>query len=196
MRIDRKRVALEFTSIVVAVILAMSLSEMRQNYLNKRLAQRSFNSIIAEVQSNQDELKGDSVKLSKDLNFIKKWVSDVKNDVEHESFSTTFSLSFLSESARDVAETNQSLTHLSNEQNLAIAEVYATHDFYAQQGSKMFDLMGEMISNMGESDAKKLLPHVQALKFHMNLIFSTVKAYLEESKEFLSQYATDLPTSH
>ncbi len=188
MRIDRRRVALEFTSIVIAVVLAMSLSEMRQNHLNRKLAAESFNNIITEIEENRQELRNDSAKLAKDLQFISKWISDVKEGVEHESFSTNFSFSFLGKSAREVAKSNQSLTFLSNEKNMGIAEVYATQEFYSEQGSKMFDLMEKLIGKMSENSAKEILPEVLSLRFRMNLIFSTVKAYLKESEEFLTKF--------
>lgn len=189
MKFNAKRAVLEFSSIVVAVILAMSLSEMRQNYLNDRLAEKSFNNIILEVEQNWNELKMDSIRISKDLDFIQQWVKDVSEKNKPATFTAGFSLSFLNRSAMDVAEINQSLAFLSTERNMDIAEVYATQKFYSEHGAKMFDVMGELVGQMSRGkNEREMLPHVLTMRFHLNIIYSTIKAYLQESSEFLEKY--------
>ena len=192
MKVNMKRAVLEFASIVLAVVLAMSLTEIRQNYLNKKLAQKSLVNIIEEVQNNRTELMNDSTQIAADLAFMNQWIEDVKAKKTPEAFSVNFSYSFLSKTALEVARVNQSLTFLSNEENMEIAEVYATQEFYSEQGTKLFDIMGNMVSSMIGPDPEELLPEVVSLRFHVGLIFNTVKAYLVTSKEFLNNHDANL----
>lgn len=188
MKLNAKRAILEFSSIVVAVILAMSLSEMRQNYLNDQLAQISFENIVSEVQKNRNDLKRDSVKTSQDLAFIQEWVKDVSEKKKPETFTAGFTLSFLNTSAMEVAEINQSLAFLSMEQNMDIAELYATQKFYSDHGAKMFDVMGSLVGQLSHPDAEERLPHILTMRFHLRIIHNTMKAYLSESEVFLKKY--------
>lgn len=190
MKLNVKRVVLEFASIVIAVILAMSLSEMRQGYLNKKLAEKSFENIVSEVQENREGLKKDSSRIATDLIFIQEWIKEVVEDRKPEKFSAGFSLSFLNRSALEVAEINQSLAFLSNAQNMDIAEIYATQKFYSEHGAKMFDVMGEAVGQLANPNEKEMLPYVLTLRFHLNIVQSTIKAYLEESSSFLKKYTT------
>ncbi|OEK07096.1 hypothetical protein [Roseivirga misakiensis] len=192
MKLNAKRAVLEFTSIVVAVILAMSLSELRQNYLNEQLAKKTFKNIVLEVEHNEEQLKRDSAKIAKDLAFIQKWVEDVSEDKKPETFSAGFSLSFLNSSAMEVAEINQSLAFLSMEQHMDLADIYAAQDFYSEHGTKMFDIMGGFVGQMTEPNPKEVLPHVLTLRFHLRIIYNTINAYLEQSSTFLENYATVL----
>lgn len=190
MKFNVKRVVLEFASIVIAVILAMSLSEMRQSYLNDKLAERSFENIVLEVQENREGLKKDSARIAKDLIFIQKWIKDVVENRKPETFSAGFALSFLNRSALEVAEINQSLAFLSNTQNMDIAEIYATQNFYEEHGAKMFDVMGQVVGQLANPNEKEMLPYVLTQRFHLNIIQSTIRAYLEESSGFLEKYTT------
>ncbi|WP_305981944.1 hypothetical protein [Roseivirga thermotolerans] len=123
-KIDLRKAGFEFFSIVVAVVLAMTLTEWRQDYLNKKLAQQSLLNIIEEVQENRRELMEDSAKISQDMAFIDRWLQ-AQNNASNEDFGVHFSFSFLSKSALEVAKINNSLTYLPNEVNMQIAEAFA-----------------------------------------------------------------------
>ena len=93
-KIDLRKAGFEFFSIVVAVVLAMTLTEWRQDYLNKKLAQQSLLNIIEEVQENRRELMEDSAKISQDMAFIDRWLQ-AQNNASNEDFGVHFSFSFL-----------------------------------------------------------------------------------------------------
>lgn len=167
----------------------MSLTEMRQNYLNKKLAETAFSNIVEEIRENRDGLRDDSARIAKDLAFIQDWIKDVSEDRKPADFSAGFSLSFLNKAAMEVATMNQSLTFISNERNMAISGIYDTQEFYQIHGAKTFEIMGDMSSSIVGSDPKKLLPYVLKLKFHLGVVFNTVKAYMVESGALLSNEA-------
>ena len=191
MKVSVKRAILEFASIVVAVVLAMSLTEMRQNHLNKKLAQQSLANILEEVEDNRQELLDDSAKIANDLVFMNQWIKDVKESRKPEDFGVNFTFSFLSRTALEVAKVNQSLTYLSNEENMEIAQVYATQEFYSEQGAKLFDVMGNMVGSLTDPDAKEMLPHVVGMRFYVVLVFNSVNAYLTESRKLLESHGVD-----
>lgn len=192
-KVNFRKASFEFLSIVVAVVLAMALTEWRQDYLNRKLAQQSLNNIIEEVQENRRELIADSTRISADLRSMNKWLSDYFNNAPRENFSNSFSYSFLSKSALEVAKINNSLTYLPNEVNMDIAEIYATQDFYSENGIKLFDIMGSMKRRKGtEESMGDFVDQVDQMRFHLALVRDTIRAYLEETEDFLSNQGVSL----
>lgn len=193
MKVNTRRAAFEFLSIVIAVVLAMMLTEWRQDYLNRQLAEKSFSNIVAEINENMQELKGDSVRVARDLQFMSQWVKNRVNNEPKESFTASFRLSILSTAAFEVAKVNESLTHLSNEQNMDIATIYALQEFYSNKASEVFSLMGELQGVVIDQDSDEFFKVVQKMRYLEGLVFNTIKAYISGSEEFLIQYSnTDL----
>lgn len=188
MKVNTRRATFEFLSIVVAVVLAMGLTEWRQDYLNKRLAQKSFANIVEEIQENLEELRADSLRIAKDMEFMQNWVRNRVEGNDSEGFEANFRLSILSKAAFDVAKVNLSLTHLTNEQNIDIAGVYALQDFYSLKASEVFSLMGELQGEVLDQNSDEFFKVVQKMRYHEGLVFNTVRAYISGCEEFLEQY--------
>ena len=189
MKFNFRRAAFEFVSIVVAVILAMTLTEWRQDYLNRQLSKQSLANIIEEVEQNRAELIEDSVKINRDIQFMTQWISDFDKGKQLDDFSLNFSYSFLSSSALEVAKINNSLTFLPNSVNMQIAEMYATQTFYSENALKLFDTMGKLGTTNDKDKLEQFVNTARELRFQMLLIRNTVKAYLTESAEFLIDQA-------
>ena len=154
-KVNIRRASFEFISIVVAVVLAMALTEWRQDYLNRKLAQQSLDNIVEEVQKNREELLNDSTNIAADLKFMSQWMEDFRNENILGDFKVNFSYSFLSKSALEVAKINNSLTYLDNQVNMQIAELYATQDFYSENGARLFDIMGRLGSIKTKEDQQE-----------------------------------------
>lgn len=187
-RISIRRATFEFLSIVVAVVLAMALTEWRQDYLNRKLARQSLENIIEEVSENRRELMNDSSQVAGDIKTLDIWLALNSNDAKStEGVGVGFAFSFLSKSALEVAKINNSLTYLSNEVNMEIAEIYAAHEFYSENAVKLFDILG----NLGPSDSfenfEEFRNRVRQLRFHMDLVNNTMYAYLSVSQSFLEK---------
>ena len=189
MKANTRKAIFEFGSIVIAVVLAMGLTEWRQSYLNHKMADASFEKIVLEVRENLEGLKKDSLKMGKDLELMRAWVRQHTNNGKKGPLGVNFSFSFLGNSALEVARINQSLSFLPGEKVLDIAEVYATQDFYSENAAKVFDIMGDLQGLINEPDSQEFFAVVQKFRFHLRLIFNTVKAYISESEEFLEKYA-------
>lgn len=187
MKLNTRRAIFEFLSIVVAVILAMTLTEWRQDHLNRRLAQQSFTNIIEEIQDNLEELRADSVRIAKDREFMTEWVRQWVKDRKPPSFEASFSLSILSTAAWEVAKVNQSLTYLDNQDNMDIAEIYALQAFYTTKASEVFDLMGDLQGVSSKQETDEFFQIVQKLRYHLNLVFNTIRTYISGAEEFLAE---------
>lgn len=192
MKVNTRKALFEFSSIVIAVVLAMGLTEWRQSYLNHKMADASFEKIVLEVKDNLEELQQDSVKMAKDLETMAEWVRQRSLKEEKVPLGVNFSYSFLSSSALEVARINQSLTFLPADKVLAIAEIYATQEFYSENAAKIFDIMGDLQGHISESESQEFLAVVQKFRFHMRLVFNTVRAYIAESRDFLEKYGSEV----
>jgi len=196
MKVNVRKATFEFLSIVIAVVLAMMLTEWRQDYLNNQLAKKSFTNIVEEIQDNLQKFRNDSVQMATDRDLMTEWVKAWVAKDELPNFSANFRLSILSTAAYEVAKVNQSLTHLDNEQNIDIAEVYGLQAFYTTKASEIFDLMGELQALAIAPESEALFQVVQILKHRFQLVFNTAKAYISASQDFLELYPINKEERH
>ena len=190
-KVNFKRPLFEFISIVVAVVLAMALTEWRQNQLNRELAEKSLQNIIAEIQDNRDDLAIDSAKIAADLRFMKTWITDFEDRSEKNDFSLNFDYSFLNRAALDVAINNQSMTYIDFEINMALAEIYNTQEFYSQKAPDVFDAMGELTTSTHDPESAEFLAKVKGFNFQLGLVMGSIRAYMVETEQFLSTYNSE-----
>ena len=122
-------------------------------------------------------------------NWVRKWVSEEETG----PFEANFRLSILSTAAWEVAKVNQSLTHLSNDKNMDMAELYALQDFYTEKASAVFDLMGTLQGVARDQASEEFFQVVQKLRYNLNLVFNTVRAYIGGCQEFLDEYGQAEP---
>jgi hypothetical protein len=183
----KQRMTFEFLSIVLAVVLAMGLTEWRQNALNKRQAEVSFQNIIKEIEDNYEELLGDSAKMSQNLVEMTIWVSTDKEFRDTLDLSVNFDLSFLNASAWEVAKFNQSLTFLENEKVQRLAQVYLVQEFFERAGNKVFSQMSDLVRLTNENSLR-YEEEMRAFRFEMRLAFSAALAYITTAREVLKTY--------
>lgn len=192
MKVNTRKALFEFSSIVIAVVLAMGLTEWRQSYLNHKMADASFEKIVLEVKENLEELQRDSLKMAQDLETMTEWVRQHSLKEKKVPLGVNFSYSFLSSSALEVARINQSLTFLPTDKVLAIAQIYDTQEFYSENAAKIFGIMGDLQAKINDAESQEFFEVVQKFRFHMRLVFNTVSAYIEESKGFLEKYGSEM----
>lgn len=184
-KVNFRKAIFEFLSIVVAVVLAMALTEWRQDVLNEKLAKKSLENIITEIKDNREDLLGDSAKIVRDLAFMDRWIKSFENGKIDEDFSLNFDYSFLKRGALDVAINNQSMTYINFEINLDLAEIYNTQDFYSQKALDVFDAMASLSSSTDKPESREFLAKVKGFRFQLGLVMGSINAYLEETKSFL-----------
>ena len=145
-------------------------------------------SFVEEIGENLEELRADSVRIAKDMEFMKNWVRNRVEGNDSQGFEANFRLSILSRAAYDVAKVNQSLTHLSNEQNMDIAGIYALQDFYTLKASEVFGIMGDLQGDVLDQNTDEFFKLVQKMRYHEGLVFNTIRAYISGGEEFLERY--------
>ena len=184
-----RNLVFEFLSIVIAVVLAMTLTEWRQTVLNYRQAESSFENIIEEIRDNHKELLGDSASVAQNVKDLAAWLeleSDRKDTV---SFSVNFQKSLMNGSAWDVAKLNESLTYLENDKVLRVSSVYESQEFYEKASGDVFDSMIEMVK-IEDTNSPEYRRELIAFKFKIGLAYSGIVTYLQVSRNFLEEFSS------
>ncbi len=187
MKTGAKKVVFEFLSIVIAVVLAMGLTEWRQDILNHRQAEESYKNVLKEIQSNYRNLRPDSVAMAKTIRDMTTWLEtspDQRDTVEDFSYE----LKLLSKSAWEVAKMNQSLTFIDNQSVLEVSIVYEFHDLYVITGRDVFLALRELQKADKESAAYE--GEIKAVRITLVLTYNTLLGYLEVARPLLKKVAT------
>ena len=186
MKIDTRRAIFEFLSIVIAVILAMTLTEARQNYLNKKEAEISYKNILEEIVSNREGLLRDSTNINADLRGIDSYIENIDAE-EPDELSLGFTLSFLNAAALEVAKINESMGFLPNETNMQLSAVYKTQAFYEEKAKETFNVMADLNSVRSDMTSDVFISKLREYQFQLRLVSSAIHTYLEETESFAQE---------
>lgn len=182
-----RKAALEFFSMLIAVGLAMVLTEWRQNQLNRKEAKESYQNILLEIEENYGDLVNDSTNIGKDLRYIADFIKAHDNGKKHGEFTMSFQLSFLNTSALEVAKINQSMAYLPNERNIRISEVYQTQAFYEEKAKEVFNVMAQLSGYDVNTDPRAFIAKLREYRFQLSLVKGAIHSYLEESEAFIKE---------
>lgn len=181
-----RRIVFEFLSIVVAVLLALFLTEARQEYLNKRQAERSFRAIQNEIQSNYDLIKLDSVAHLKKLEETQQWLRTDPESRDTLGFNVEIIHSLTRATAWEVAKLNMVVQHMPDTLVMDISRVYTVQEFYDQNGQQMYEqLTGVMatVNNWQISEGGMNAFQFEVIK-EANMVIALKRVY----EEFLKKY--------
>lgn len=184
---NSQRAIFEFFSMLIAVVLAMGLTEWRQNHLNRKEAQESYLNILLEIQDNRGDLLNDSTAIGEDLRYIKDFLERFYSDEKPDDFSLGFQLSFLNTSALEVAKINESMAYLPNNVNISISEVYHTQAFYEEKAKEVFNVMAKMNSISADVKSEDFLAKLKEYRFQLRLVRGAIHSYLEITEEFMTE---------
>ena len=182
MRKGVKRVIFEFLSIVVAVVLAMGLTEWRQEVLNKKQAEKSYKSIVEEVRSNYNNLLPDSTTMADLITKIDNWL-EADKEARDTIGSFDYELNLLNKSAWEVAKLNASMTYIDHDRLQGVSLVYEFHEFYGITGREVFDALTELMKIDRESEAYE--GAMRALRLKVGLTYNALVGYLASSREIM-----------
>lgn len=182
MKTGAKKVVFEFLSIVIAVVLAMGLTEWRQDILNHRQAEESYQNVIEEIQNNYNNLLPDSANMVRSIQSIGDWLEtskDYRDTIEEMSYE----LKLLSKSAWEVAKMNQSLTFIDNQRVLNASIVYEFHDLYVISGRDAFASLRDL--QKVDKNSPEYVGEMKALRVSLTLTYNALRGYLEISRRIL-----------
>lgn len=183
-----KQIAFEFFSIVVAVVLAMALSEWRQDFLNRKQADLSFQNIISEVEINIESIQSNKIVLQKSYDRTTAWFKASKNERDTMDVNLNFEHDLLNSTAMEVAKLNQSLTYLSNEKVMDISSVYSIQEFYQSNGAVAFHKMTDIYLQISDIKKDKAVS-LTAYSYELKLALSALLALEGSYREFLVKYS-------
>lgn len=136
-----KKLSFEFLSIVIAVLLALFLTETRQNHLDKQKAKRSLRAIQNEISDNLELIRLDSVDLLKKLESVNRWLNTSQDSRDTVRFRIEIIHSLTKTTAWEVAKLNQVVHHMPDTLVMGISRVYTMQEFYDQSGRDMYGQM-------------------------------------------------------
>lgn len=177
-----KKVVFEFLSIVIAVVLAMGLTEWRQDILNHRQAEESYKNIIEEIQNNYNSLLPDSTNMVRSIRSVDDWLrtsEDYRDTIEEMSYE----LKLLSKSAWEVAKMNQSLTFIENQRVLRASIVYEFHDLYVTSGRDAFAALRDL--QRVNTESPEYEGEMKAVRASLTLTYNALRGYLEIARRLL-----------
>lgn len=176
----------EFASIVVAVLLALFLTEARQNYLDKRKAKNSFEAIQREVADNLELIWLDSVSHLEKLDQVNRWLeapAEIRDTI-YVHFEIIHSLT--KSTAWEVAKLNQVVHHMPDTLVMAISRVYTMQDFYDKNGRDMYGQMTGIIRDV--NDKEKMEGAMVAYGYELVKEATSVSTLKQTYQEFLKDY--------
>ena len=180
------RIAFEFMSIVIAVLLALFLTESRQNYLNKQQAKKTFRAIQNEVSDNLELIRLDSVDHLGKLEKVNLWLSADEDYRDTVHFDLEIIHSLTKSTAWEVAKLNQMILHMPEEAVMAISRVYTMQQFYDQNGRDMYGQMTDIVKGVKGSDT--IEGAITAFGYELVKETTSVTTLKQTYEEFLAKY--------
>jgi hypothetical protein len=134
----------EIGSVVLAVLLALAVNEWRQNRQNKNLAKYARRSIVAELQSNQSELRGSLDNNRLVIARFRGQIDSVEKGILHGIAGTGINVAQLTSSAWKTAQAAQALRYMDFDWLLSASRMYDMQELFVDNQKEMIRSLGEM----------------------------------------------------
>ncbi len=181
------KIAIEFISVVFAVLLALGLNHWRENTLNEQLAEDSYQRIKKEINDNVLELDSSLVEFDKYLEAIaseKKLLDSLGDD--YEGVNWTYAHPVLSIDAWKAATITNAVLNMDPDLVEDLADVYAIQEMYMEFGFNFFDRVAEMARF---KDNPKIL--IEIIQTHFAISKSIAQSLRKGYQDFLDEYPGD-----
>ncbi|MBV6644672.1 MAG: hypothetical protein KI790_04450 [Cyclobacteriaceae bacterium] len=186
MKISKKglgRVALEFLSIVFAVLLALGLNHWREARINQQLAEGSFDRIQQEIIRNTEELKTSLQEFDNRIEAIATKKGELVETGTIADMSWSYAHPVLAINAWKTAAITQAVLHMEPDQVEQLADIYSIQEMYMEFGFKFFDRVPEMSRFKNEPDVM-----IEIIETHYAISRSIAETLLTGYQEFLEEY--------
>lgn len=177
------QLAMEFLSVVFAVLLALGLNAYKESLDTKSQAELIKKSILTECRNNQIKIDSTMERNHAFNAYIDSLVHLESEDVTNVSFQYAFEL--LNHSAWNLALNNTATNYLDQDFMLAAADIYHTQEFYTDFTSSFYQNLAEHITRMDE-----VAPYNTALSFYYSLevMNSTADDLKKKYESFFSNF--------
>ncbi len=181
------KIAIEFISVVFAVLLALGLNHWRENTLNEQLAKDSYERIQREIDDNIAELDSSLVEFDR-------YIEEIQNEklqldslgVEYKGVSWSYSHPVLSIDAWKAATITNAVLNMDPDLVEDLADVYAIQEMYMEFGFKFFDRAAEMARFRDDPETM-----IEIIRSHFEISKSIAQSLRKGYGDFLEEYPID-----
>lgn len=129
---------LEAGMVVFAVIVALGVDEWRESRSNAELARRAMAGVVAEIESNRDELASARERNQALLSSVREAAED---SVLPENFNVNYEYSLISSSAWETAQVTRSTQYMPLEQVQHLARLYGLQELFQRSQDQVMELI-------------------------------------------------------
>lgn len=178
------KIAVEFVSVVFAVLLALGLNHWRENKLNEQLAEDSYRRIQREIKDNIAELDSSLVEFDQYIDEIgtERVLLDSLGDA-YGTLNWSYSHPVLSIDAWKTATITNAVLNMDPDLVEDLADVYAVQEMYMEFGFKFFDRAAEL--SRFRDDPETMIGIIQT---HYVISKSIAQSLRDGYRDFLEDY--------
>lgn len=178
------KIAVEFVSVVFAVLLALGLNHWRENKLNQQLAEDSYRRIQREIKDNVAELDSSLVEFDQYIEEIgtERVLLDSLGDA-YGTLNWSYSHPVLSIDAWKTATITNAVLNMDPDLVEDLADVYAVQEMYMEFGFKFFDRAAEL--SRFRDDPETMIGIIQT---HYVISKSIAQSLRDGYRDFLEDY--------
>lgn len=178
------KIAVEFISVVFAVLLALGLNHWRESEISEHLAADSYQRIQREIQDNIAELDSSLIEFDQFIEDIKTERSRLDSlGVNYEEVSWSYSHPVLSIDAWKAATITNAVLNMDPDLVEDLADVYAVQEMYMEFGFKFFDRAAEMARFRDDPGIM-----IDIIATHYTISKSIALSLREGYRDFLEEY--------
>ena len=178
------QIAFEFLSIVFAVLLALGLNSFKQNMDAKAEAEKIMSSILNEIELNLGRADTTLIKNQDYANYLDSLVQLEPEDVT--SFYFAYEFELLTSSAWVLSQNNKITNNLDESFLMDASSIYQTQDFYQKFSEKMFQSIGEMLSQQDKLNQANM---ALSMYYNIGVMNSVAEDLMMQQRAFLKKYA-------
>ena len=180
------QLAMEFISVVFAVLLALGMNSYKQSLDTQSEADLIKKSILLECKNNYANIDSTLVANQEFYDYVDSLVHLDPEDVNNVSFNYSFEL--LNNAAWKIALNNKAVNYIDQEFLIIAAGIYHTQEFYTDFTSSFYQNLAEHVTRMDE-----VPPYNTALSFYysLNVMNSSAHELQSRYQEFIDKY--DVP---
>ncbi len=176
------QVAIEFISVVFAVLLALGLNSYKQTLDTEKEAQILKDAILGECKSNLVKIDSILIKNQEYRDFLDSIVR-----LEESEFQFYFSYEFelLTKGAWEIAQNHSAINTLDPKFVLTVSDLYNSQSFYLDYSSFVFKSVGEQLAHKKSLSEKDI---AMAMYYNMSVMNSYAESLKTNYIELLQNY--------
>ena len=179
------QLAMEFISVVFAVLLALGLNSYKQSIDINEEAEIIKASILKECHQNKAKIDSMLIANQSYASYLDSLVSLDPDEVNNVTFK--YNLELLTDAAWVIAQNNSAINKLDQEFLINVAEIYQTQIFFTEFSRSFFENLGSFVIKQDENPPYST---ALALYFNVNIINNSCSELLNTYQDLFDKYET------